>query len=103
MSADPLTVLREILPWVHPSTDRGPTEGNHRLTALTGILLVPLLGLIYGTGLLMHVFWHVHYIVGFVLIPVVVLKLASTGYRMIRYYTGSAVYRAAGPPDLLSR
>jgi hypothetical protein len=30
-------------------------------------------------------------------------KLASTGYRFARYYTGDAGYRAAGPPQILLR
>jgi len=92
-----------IVPWQGASTDKGPTEGNHRLTALTGSLLAPLLAAIFLTGLLMDAWWHVHYIVGFVLIPVVALKLASTGYRALRYYTRDPVYLAAGPPELLPR
>ena len=35
-----------------------------------------------------------------VLIPPVALKLGSTGYRFARYYLGSPVYRAKGPPLL---
>lgn len=80
-----------------PST---ATASNHRLTATTGLVLVPLLGLVYLTGLAMDAYWHAHYVIGFVLIPVVALKLAATGWRAIRYYTGSQVYRAAGPPQL---
>ena len=38
--------------------------------------------------------------IGLVLIPPVVLKLASTGYRMFSYYAGSHAYRASGPPLL---
>jgi len=92
-----------IAPWQRASTDRGPTEGNHRLTALTGSLLTPLLAAIFLTGLLMDALWHVHYVVGFVLIPVVALKLSSTGYRALRYYTRNPTYLAAGPPELLPR
>ena len=39
-----------------------------------------------------------HIALGVALIPVVVLKLASTGWRMIRYYTHAPEYRAEGPP-----
>ncbi|MDX6542044.1 MAG: hypothetical protein QOI71_3654, partial [Gaiellales bacterium] len=35
-----------------------------------------------------------------VLIPPVILKLASTGYRFARYYSGSRPYREKGPPPL---
>ncbi|HEY8287386.1 MAG TPA: hypothetical protein VIJ28_23610 [Chloroflexota bacterium] len=103
MGKDLVSGLGAILPWSSPPEDKGPTEGNHRLTALTGGLLIPLLALIFLTGLFMDAWWHIHYAVGFVLIPVVVLKLASTGYRALRYYTGNPTYRAAGPPDLLPR
>lgn len=94
---------RDLFEWPRMPRDKGPTEGNHRLTALTGGVLVLLLALVYLTGLLMDALWHIHYAAGFVLIPVVALKLASTGYRAMRYYTGDPVYRAAGPPDPLPR
>jgi hypothetical protein len=35
---------------------------------------------------------------GMVLVPVVALKIASTGYRFTRYYTGDASYVAKGAP-----
>ena len=44
-----------------------------------------------------------HMFIGLALIPPVLLKLASTGYRFARYYTGSPVYRAKGPPLMLLR
>jgi hypothetical protein len=37
------------------------------------------------------------------LIPPVLLKLGSTGYRFARYYTGSPIYRTKGPPQLALR
>jgi hypothetical protein len=45
----------------------------------------------------------VHLFVGALLIPPVLLKLGSTGYRFLRYYTGDEVYRAKGPPPALLR
>jgi hypothetical protein len=44
-----------------------------------------------------------HMFIGMVLIPPVLLKLASTGYRFARYYAGSPAYRAKGPPALPMR
>ena len=35
--------------------------------------------------------------------PLVLLKLGSTGYRFVRYYTGDPRYRVAGPPELVMR
>ena len=89
--------------WLEAPGDKGATEGNHRLIALSGAALVPLLALVFLTGLFMETYWHLHYAIGFVLIPVVALKLASTGYRMVRYYTGNPTYRTAGPPRLAPR
>ena len=37
------------------------------------------------------------------LIGPVVLKVCSTGYRFVRYYTGAAAYRRKGPPAPLLR
>lgn len=45
--------------------------------------------------------WHVF--VGMLLIPPVTLKLASTGYRFWRYYSGSPEYVLRGPPHVLLR
>jgi hypothetical protein len=41
-----------------------------------------------------------HMLLGLALIPPVLLKRASTGYRLLRYYTGSRAYTAKGPPRL---
>jgi hypothetical protein len=44
-----------------------------------------------------------HMFVGLLLIPPVLLKMGSTGYRFARYYTGSPAYRAKGPPMFVLR
>jgi hypothetical protein len=41
-----------------------------------------------------------HIFIGMLLIPPVLLKLGSTGYRFARYYTGSPPYVRKGPPAL---
>ena len=41
-----------------------------------------------------------HMFIGLALVPPVLLKLASTGYRFVRYYTGNRAYTAKGPPQL---
>jgi hypothetical protein len=45
--------------------------------------------------------WHIF--VGVLVVPVVALKLGSTGYRFFRYYTHRPDYVQAGPPNLLLR
>ena len=76
---------------------------NQRLTALTGALLLALLAALGITVLSVRELLLQHMFIGLLLIPPVLLKLASTGYRFFRYYTGDMSYRAAGRPPLLSR
>jgi hypothetical protein len=45
----------------------------------------------------------VHAFIGMLLVPVVVVKLASAGWRMMRYYAGSEEYVRLGPPQVLIR
>ena len=44
-----------------------------------------------------------HLFVGLLLIGPVLLKMASTGYRFVRYYTHDADYRRKGPPEIALR
>ncbi len=45
----------------------------------------------------------VHLFVGLLLLGPVLLKMASTGYRFVRYYTRDPIYRHEGPPELPMR
>ena len=36
-------------------------------------------------------------------VPLVALKIGSTAYRFVRYYSGASAYVASGPPPLLLR
>ena len=78
-------------------------EGNRRLTATLGAVLLVLLAVEGGTIPFLSQLEVVHVIVGLVLIPIVVLKLGTTFYRFARYYTGDLAYRAAGPPHPVLR
>ena len=83
-----------------------PTDGperNLRLTALTGVVLLVLLALEGFTLLSLRSMLSLHIFVGVLIVPVVLLKLGSTGYRFLRYYTGRPDYVRAGPPPLLLR
>jgi hypothetical protein len=48
----------------------------------------------------MHGLLSAHMFIGLVLIPPVVVKLGSTGYRMVSYYAGARAYRVKGAPLL---
>jgi hypothetical protein len=76
----------------------GGTEGNERLTTLAGLLLIVLLAVLGVTILRIGQLLWLHLFLGLVLIGPLALKLASTGYRFIRYYTRDAAYRRKGPP-----
>jgi len=77
-------------------------DGNARLTATTGLILLVLLP-IEGLTLSLHSFLSLHMLIGVALIPPVALKMGSTFYRFFRYYTGSAIFREKGPPQLVMR
>jgi hypothetical protein len=76
----------------------GGTSGNERLTAGTGALLFVLLAVLGVTILRVRPLLSEHLFVGMLLVPPVLLKMGSTGYRFTRYYTGAAAYRRKGPP-----
>jgi accessory gene regulator protein AgrB len=78
-------------------------DGNARLTATTGLVLLVLLPIEGLTLFSLHSFLSVHMLVGVALIPPIALKLGSTFYRFFRYYTGSAIFREKGPPQLVMR
>ena len=76
---------------------------NERLTALTGLVLYLLLVAVVVTVGGISRLLGAHYVVGFLLIPPVLLKLGSTGYRFWSYYAGGGPFRLAGAPPLLLR
>lgn len=80
----------------------GP-EGNEHLTAMTGAVL--LLGFaVEGITILeIHRLIWLHFVIGFLLIGPVLLKIGSTTYRFARYYAGAPDYRRKGPPAPLLR
>jgi hypothetical protein len=81
----------------------GGTDGNRQLTAVVGLVLIPLLLVIAVTILRIRQLMWVHLFVGLLLIGPVLAKMASTGYRFVRYYARDLTYRAAGPPELWLR
>jgi hypothetical protein len=82
---------------------RDPVEANARLTGSTAVVLFVLLAVEGVTILRIHRLLSLHVFVGMLLVPPVVIKVGSTGYRFLRYYTGSAPFRAKGPPPLVLR
>jgi hypothetical protein len=85
-----------------PGRSGGPS-GNERLTAATAMVLLVLLAAEGVTLLSLRTFLSAHVFIGMLLVPPVVLKLASTGWRFLRYYRGDRAYRRAGAPAPLMR
>jgi hypothetical protein len=81
----------------------GGTTGNERLTTVVGATLIVLLVVIGLTIVRIGQLLSVHLFVGMLVIPPVLLKMSSTGYRFLRYYTGNPRYREKGPPKLALR
>ena len=82
---------------------RGGSEGNERLTAATAVVLLVLLAAEGLTLLGVQQLLLPHVFLGFLLIPLVLLKLASTGWRMTAYYRRVDEYVRRGPPAVLLR
>jgi hypothetical protein len=81
----------------------GGTEGNERLTVVTGALLIILLAALGVTIVFIGQLLWWHLFLGLMLIGPVALKVASTSYRFVRYYTADPPYRRKGPPALALR
>jgi hypothetical protein len=86
-----------------PGAAAGGPPGNQRLTSATGLVLLVLLAVETLTTLALRTYLPVHIFLGLLLLPPVVLKLASTGWRFLRYYTRTKPYRLEGPPRPLLR
>jgi hypothetical protein len=92
--------------WSKSSTpEQGATgaDGNARLTGAVGIVLLVILFVEGITILRVRQLITLHIFIGLVLIGPALLKLASTFYRFVRYYTSSPNYVRHGPPPLLLR
>ena len=82
---------------------RGGVKGNARLTGGAAVLLLVLLALEGATIPLIGRLRGPHIFIGMLLIAPVILKLSSTGYRFVRYYSANPRYLSKGPPPLPMR
>jgi hypothetical protein len=78
-------------------------EGNERLTALTGAVLLAGFAAEGVTLLSLSGLLTLHFFLGMLLIGPVALKICSTCYRFARYYAGAGPYVRRGPPAPLLR
>lgn len=85
-----------------PQPDEG-VQANARISSLIGLVLLIMIAAQGVTILDMGALLPWHKAIGIALIPPVTVKLASTGWRLSRYYLGDVRYRQAGPPHPLLR
>ena len=98
MRTDEITHARPLTQ--HPARP----EANARLTAATGLVLLILFAAQVVTVVLRpRSVLTLHIAIGLVLVPVVVLKLASTTWRMVSYYRHDRDYQIKGPPAPMLR
>ncbi len=81
----------------------GGTAGNEQLTAATGVVLLVLLAVLGVTIVQIGALLNAHMFIGMLLIGPIALKIASTGYRFVRYYSANPRYRSKGPPPVTMR
>jgi hypothetical protein len=93
-------------PQAQPRAQRRADAGvaaNARLTASNAAVLLVLLAAEGFTVLRVRALLTPHVFIGMLLVPPVLLKVASTTWRFARYYRGDAAYRRKGPPPVLLR
>jgi hypothetical protein len=81
-----------------PRTRHLGPQANARLTSSTALVLLVLLAIEGITVLRVGSLLTLHVFIGMLLVPPVLVKLASTFWRFAKYYTGSREYREKGPP-----
>jgi len=94
------------LPGERSRTERRADDGvkaNGRLTASSAAVLLVLLAAEGVTILRVRQLVSPHVFIGMLLVPPVLVKIGSTGYRFARYYRGAPAYRRKGPPPVLLR
>ena len=82
---------------------RGGVKGNQRLTATSALVLLVLLAAEGATIPFVRQQLTLHIFLGLLLVPPVLLKLLSTGWRFARYYLKDAEYVRRGPPRAFLR
>jgi hypothetical protein len=82
---------------------RDGVAANARLTGAVAAALLVLLAAEGATVPFLGSLIGPHIFIGLVLIPPVLLKMGSTGYRFVRYYVGNAAFVRNGPPPTALR
>src|SRR6266568_1459971 len=92
---------------IHTSERNGDkqsaVDGNERMTALAGAVLLVLIVVELVSAAILRTLLSTHVFVGVLLVGPLVVKLGSTFWRFLRYYTRSPAFVHRGPPSLALR
>jgi hypothetical protein len=98
-----MSTSRQTRTDVRHDNKRYAVVNNERMTALAGALLLVLILVELVTAFNLHALISAHIFVGLFLAGPLAVKLGSTGYRFLRYYTRSPAFVRKGPPKLALR
>jgi len=94
---------------VHPSESLHMEQklagviGNARLTVLVSLVLLVLIMVELVTSAFLRLWLPAHTVVGVLLAGPLLVKMGSTGWRFLRYYTRAPAYVHRGPPPPVLR
>jgi hypothetical protein len=77
--------------------------GNERLTTLVSLVLLVLIIVELVTSAFLRLWLPAHTVVGVLFSGPLLVKMGSTGWRFLRYYTRAPAYVRRGPPPLVLR
>jgi hypothetical protein len=86
-----------------PEEKQAGVIGNERLTALVSLVLLVLIVVELVTSAFLRIWLPAHTIVGVLLAGPLLMKMGSTGWRFLCYYTRAPAYVRRGPPLLVLR
>lgn len=98
-----VTLIRRLAAPGDGPGERHGAAANERLTAAAAAVLFVLLFFEGLTLVRIGSMMAFHVILGLILVPPLVVKLASTGWRFVRYYSGHPGFVRKGPPQMLLR
>src|SRR5436305_11480286 len=87
----------------HNDDEQSAVVGNERITALAGAVLLVLILVELVSAAILRTLLSIHVFVGVLLAGPLIVKLGSTFWRFLRYYTGSPAFVRRGPPHLALR
>jgi hypothetical protein len=85
---------------VQQRSDNRGVAANERLTAMAGAALLVVFVVELATMSNLGTLLSVHVFVGVLMAGPLAVKLGSTGWRFVRYYTGNPAFVRHGPPPL---